>query len=573
MNPQNQTNPTALDQDAVNMAKAIRQSESGGNFAARGKSGEYGAYQFTPSTWNNLSQKYLGQPVDLEKSTPEQQNEVAYRQIKDWKDKGYNVGQVASMWNAGEGEPEAYTGKFSNGQSSIGKNDKGVAFDVPKYVQSVAETYQNIKTGKPITTVSPSYAEPESKTGLVQRLVQSAAQPFLKVASSANALIHSGDQEKYQNIQKEGTDFGYFGKATPVGAGFDVTKGVSENVKPILEAAGTGAELASYALPVKGIKQAISAGAVMGAGSGLRETGTLSGGIKGGLLGGVLGTAGGGLAKALESLPRSLTETAFKGLTPEQATKVLNEKSIGSIDNILQQSRKAVAEGGSKIDELLKGSGNNTGYGANSIRDTLKQFPEFNKEGGVDKMLSKVKSLISNSKTIGEDRATITSYIDKIADGTATLYEKNKVRSAIDSATSGSYGKLARAISPSSGHDLAMTFADALRNEVQSVVPDTQPIFSELAKEIGIRKALAKLSAKKPGGIIRWRDILPFMTGSAIGGPLTGIGSVLAERAIENPAVQFGIAKATRAAGNVANPALRRTGLLSTWRTGRDNTQ
>lgn len=138
-----------LDPQVVNLAKAIRQTESGGNFQAKGKSGEYGAYQFTEPTWNNTAKKY-GVNVGLNQATPEQQNEVAYKQIKEWKDKGHNVGEIASMWNAGVGEPQAYTGTFSNGKPSGGKdaiNSHGVHYDVPAYAKSVATAYQTLKNG------------------------------------------------------------------------------------------------------------------------------------------------------------------------------------------------------------------------------------------------------------------------------------------------------------------------------------------------------------------------------------------------------------------------------------------
>lgn len=128
-----------LDPQAVNLAKAIRQHESGGDFTARGKSGEYGAYQYTPDTWNTDSQKYLGQSVSLEQATPEQQNEVAYKKIKELKDQGNNVGQIASIWNSGSPEWEGKTGT----------NSYGVQYDVPKYVDSVSSLYQQYKSQTP----------------------------------------------------------------------------------------------------------------------------------------------------------------------------------------------------------------------------------------------------------------------------------------------------------------------------------------------------------------------------------------------------------------------------------------
>ena len=142
-----------LDQDAVNLAKAIRQSESGGNFGAKGESGEVGGYQFTHDTWNESAPKY-GINVPIDKATPEQQNAVAYNRIKAWKDAGYDVTQIASMWNAGAGEPNAYKGKFEQttkthnaGDPSSGTNSFGAHYDVPKYVESVGKAYLAIKGG------------------------------------------------------------------------------------------------------------------------------------------------------------------------------------------------------------------------------------------------------------------------------------------------------------------------------------------------------------------------------------------------------------------------------------------
>lgn len=135
-----------LDPQVVNLAKAIRQTESGGNFGAKGKSGEFGAYQYTPATWAKDSAN-AGVNVSLDQATPQQQNEVAYKKLKALKDRGLNVGQIASSWNAGEGEPDAYKGTFSNGKPSTGKNNYGVQFDVPAYAKSVAMAYQTLKSG------------------------------------------------------------------------------------------------------------------------------------------------------------------------------------------------------------------------------------------------------------------------------------------------------------------------------------------------------------------------------------------------------------------------------------------
>lgn len=132
-----------LDPGAKNLAIAIRQVESGGKFDAKGKSGEYGAYQWTPSTWAAQS-KAAGVNVPLEQATPEQQNQVAYTAILSMKNKGLNVGQIASTWNSGKAN--AYLDPAYKGTDK-----QGVAFDVPGYAKKVAEAYQTIKSGGDVT--------------------------------------------------------------------------------------------------------------------------------------------------------------------------------------------------------------------------------------------------------------------------------------------------------------------------------------------------------------------------------------------------------------------------------------
>lgn len=183
--------PTALDPQAVSLAKAIRQTESGGNFQARGGSGEYGAYQFMPATWDATAKKF-GVNVPLEQATPEQQNQVAYSQIKAWKDEGLNVGQIASAWNAGYGRKNAYVQGWS------GENDKGVSYDTPAYAKKVAEAYQSFKVQAPQTGTAPSVladsstvasVAPEERTlgGFGQNVIKSGAG---LLAGVGNAILH-----------------------------------------------------------------------------------------------------------------------------------------------------------------------------------------------------------------------------------------------------------------------------------------------------------------------------------------------------------------------------------------------
>lgn len=127
----------ALDSQIKNLALAIRQQESGGKYDTKGASGEYGAYQFTPGTWNGLSQKYLGSAVPLEQADRIQQNKVAYNYIKELSSKGYKASQVAAAWNAGEGSL-----KNDAWKTNVGTNKFGVHYDTPSYVKAVGNFYK-----------------------------------------------------------------------------------------------------------------------------------------------------------------------------------------------------------------------------------------------------------------------------------------------------------------------------------------------------------------------------------------------------------------------------------------------
>lgn len=149
--------PAGLDPTAYILTKAIAYQENGGqtpNYSAQGQSGEYGAYQWEPDTWNSMAQKYLGKDApSLQDATPAQQNEVAYSQVKDWLAAGNAPAQVASMWNAGEGAPDAY-------QGNEGTNSSGVSYDTKQYVQNVQKYAQQLWGGQEPGSASGGAAAP-----------------------------------------------------------------------------------------------------------------------------------------------------------------------------------------------------------------------------------------------------------------------------------------------------------------------------------------------------------------------------------------------------------------------------
>ncbi len=69
-----------LDQQVVNLAKSIRQVETG-NRPVSGASGELASrYQYMPATWKSTAQKYLGDAnAEL---TLENENKATYLKLK-----------------------------------------------------------------------------------------------------------------------------------------------------------------------------------------------------------------------------------------------------------------------------------------------------------------------------------------------------------------------------------------------------------------------------------------------------------------------------------------------------------
>lgn len=130
------TTPT-LDPDALRLAKAIRQVETG-NRPVKGASGELASrYQFMPGTWKAAAKEILGD--ENAELSLENENKVAYTRIKKWKDQGMSPAQIAAMWNSGT---PTWEGK-------VGVNKAGVKYDVPGYVNKVGGEYKKLKATEP----------------------------------------------------------------------------------------------------------------------------------------------------------------------------------------------------------------------------------------------------------------------------------------------------------------------------------------------------------------------------------------------------------------------------------------
>lgn len=138
----------SIDPKIKALVSAIGEAETGPSspdaYTKKGKSGEFGRYQFMPDTYKKYAQKYLGD--SNAQPSIENQNKIVYSFVKEKKDQGFNPAQIASMWNAGEGKPNAYK------EDHRGVNAQGVQFDTPSYAQKVSNNYTQLKGGGVVST-------------------------------------------------------------------------------------------------------------------------------------------------------------------------------------------------------------------------------------------------------------------------------------------------------------------------------------------------------------------------------------------------------------------------------------
>lgn len=326
-----------LDPQVVSLAKAIRTVESNNNFTARSKDGSFGAYQFIKPTWEATSKKY-GVNAEWEKATPQQQNEVAYKQLKEWKDKGYNVGQIASMWNAGPGKPDAYK------EGLKGTNKDGVNYDVAAYAKKVAENYHKYKSetisSTPETPETPQVpeVEPEKRDGFLKSLVKAPLTMLARPVQLGYELLKKGDNtEEIDRFSKE--KLGGFVAPIP------------QNTADLKKDVGRGIQTVAFGMP--GLA---SGGAAFGVGASMEEGNDLfslqtafqaalgAGGAK------VLGLIGQPLLSATGKVIGKITPQVLKDIVSKGAgamTKFAAEHNI-----LPAEISRAITTGANKVENI-----------------------------------------------------------------------------------------------------------------------------------------------------------------------------------------------------------------------------
>jgi len=552
MNPQQPT--TQMDPQAIALAKAIRKTESNDNFNAKGKSGEFGAYQFMPTTWKQFAKETFGN--ENTEMSPSNQNAVAYTMIKKWKDIGLNPAQIAAKWNSGSHE---------GWENKVGVNKMGVSYDVPAYVKKVTDAYQTFKVPL-IETAQASNGETPTQptTGLFGQNTQDTLYGQLLDNSITRGIKAIFPGEKIG--QSIGTLGGYV--ASGFNPDYDISAPTPLQVAgDIAQAAlmvGTGQPTGTAGVQVLGktvpvMQTATTAlgriGQASAVGAGLTGTGAIAEGetnvgqilkesAVGGIAGGTFGVAGEVINKTLTSLPNRFAKFAFPGLkTPEALDYAVKNTKVGTLPSMIEHNQKSMNSFNSQIKTIL----------AHPDNVDIKIKPETIIDGVLETFPRSEYTPSSIFNTIKKQVPSEAATISKLQKGIAlNLEDSNKLRQVLDSRTY----KPSALDTPEikAGKELIEAFGNSIRKQVQTLAPETQPIFANYSKEITLSKVLNKLKDKSDS-----KSILSLMDLASMGfGTISGIGpavGLVGQKVLQAPETKIMTAKALSSVSPVANKA------------------
>lgn len=581
--PASQSSSGGLDSDAVNLTRAIRQHESGGDFTAKGQSGEYGAYQFLPSTWNAWS-KNAGVNVPLNEATPEQQNQVAYTQIKQWKDQGYNVGQIASLWNSGD--PNAYTGKFTSGAPAKGMNRFGAKYDVPAYAQSVATTYQNLKhagvtdpsqgamADSPIAKQNDPTQGDSSITGIP--VVDSLLNFFTPaVGDIKNDITGQNSKTALQQLGDLGlTALPFIPGLGELGEGARAAEAGGEAATGLLPrllggaaksgAIGYGADVASHlAQGQTNLGQVLTPG-----------LGTLTGGILG-AGGELLSGRGTSVAARLNnSLIKPLQRHVAYGKDPGRTLAELGI-TANSLDELGTKATAARSQIGSAIGDMGRQIPGNLDLSdtITPLDDAMQTAAQQNNQGLFNR-LAAVKTALTNNLGMAADESgnpTIQSMGTR--DLSTNSYQQSMAfKSLVGDMTHWTGNPSDDKVLNSALQDVWRNISGVQKTAASNVSPDVRATLEKLNEHYGgLTSAMAAIKHRIPvterQNILSVNDFLAAILGGEsgggiLGGGAAGLGSALLRRAAGTPAVKTRLAAALARNGTGIIPQLLKSAAI-----------
>lgn len=447
MDPSTQTsspnyNDPQLATQAANMTKAIFQQESGTDYNAVGDAGtSHGAGQWQSATWKAQAHDVLGDanaPM-----TQDNQSVVAQGTIRKLISQGKNAAQIAAIWNSGS--DENWQGKV--GTTTI--NGQQIKYNVPQYVKSVTDLYQQYKGQQPAQTDVSAQIPPQtlnttppSTGGLPAAPV--APQPLL---SASDDLATATPPPPADNL---GTDL-----SSRLQQG---TQAASEGITAATQGDALGA--ASGALQVAGA----GAGAI---GDVVNRGLELIPGVK--QVENLLGQGVGALAQTPVGQKVAQSIQDFSTTHPELA------KDIGAGFNIVTAI------------PILRGLGTVADVAGDAVAQGLKGVAEKSAQDGFSSVVSSTKS---GATALANNPDTIKTLIDEraIPDIEGGKYTTQEASSKLDDAISHIEDtelqpELEKANSPATS--MKFPYSDLLKN-AEAAATDAQESFQPIKNELDL---------------------------------------------------------------------------------------
>jgi hypothetical protein len=601
--PPTQPQSGETDMQALALTHAIALAESGQNgkpnYNAVGDNGSsHGAYQWQPGNFSAAAKAAGLDPTDM---SPENQDKVAYHEVKGYKDKGYDPGQIASLWNSGS------PNNWQNHAGTTTVNGKPLAYDTPAYVAKVKAHYQELSGGQNNQVATPQGYNPTPFSGAgaidfsgTNNLTTPETTPdnlggdLSKRVSQGSEAATSGIQAALHGnlggaasgaLQTVGAAAGAVGDT--VNRGLELIPGVKQVEGAIgkgvqgLMGTKTGQQVVGAAqdFSAKHSELAKDAGAAFNIVTAL----PILRGI------GVAGRLG---ADAASQALKSTAEKSFINAAPEiigstkagsrfitdnpnLAKDMVDRRLVGDIQGGKFSTKAAVNESWDTVKELNTKAKTildqpeyaNVGADGQSIaQKAIQGFTDRNGNlvEGLPNSGMTAQELIDTAKKLDPNNKLLW---DKFEAGQANLKEINDLRSSLDAKVKKVF------IGPTSldapevavAKENGALLSSAMRDAVQTAAPGTQEFFKEMTTQFKIQKALGYMDGKtvKPGGLAKLAGHAAGIgTGGTVGGMVGGptgafIGGMIGDRAAG--------AVANKLAGkNIVQGVLKKTGANAT---------
>lgn len=396
--------PQTWDPSIVNLAKSIRDNESG-NQVVPGKTGELPSrYQWEPDTWKAAAGQYLNDPNAP--ITLQNENYVAYKRIEAWKNQGMNPLQIASMWNSGNPDPN------NNSTTSA-------------YAQRVYASYQKYKGGisAPASPMTASETAPvlPSQTP-AQEAANPSGQPAPTLAQAASVA------EKIPGVKTLGNVFGTqlaaMGQKDP-----QIRQNILSTMPSVEKTAGaaleTGGIVASLPLAPATLPGTVAAGAGIGAaeqGGAAMEQEKPAGEVAkqagtGAVIGAAASAAAYGFGKLLSALGEKITNVAIKPTMADYkdgfSTRTIKDFDLGgSLSTMYTKTEAKMADLTQQLNDKLGSSDATIDLGdvfkqtASDLQD-MKAGGPLKTFGTNTKMSSALEDLQNEIAALGDSNLSI----------------------------------------------------------------------------------------------------------------------------------------------------------------------